>query len=143
MPAKRIALPFLLICALLGGCSPSDPQAALEAAVQQLQDNLQAKNTGDVLEQLHPQFSAQQQYDREWARRTMALLFLRHKQVKVLALGTRSEIDPTYRNKGHTRAEVALTGAAGLIPDSASHYSVTLEWWLEDDEWKLARLDWK
>lgn len=143
MPAKRFALPFLLICALLGGCAKSDPQAALEAAVQRLQDNLQAKNTGEVLEQLHPQFRAQQQYDREWARRTMALLFLRHKQVRVIAIGKNSEIDPTYRDKGHTRAEVALAGAESLIPDSASHYRVTLEWWLEDDEWKLARLDWE
>ena len=143
MPAKRIALPFLLICALLGGCTKSDPQAALEAAVQQLQDNLEAKDTSAVLEQLHPQFRAQQQYDRQWAQRTMALLFLRHKQVKVLALSKSSSLDATYSNKGHTQAEIALTGAESLIPDSASHYSVKLEWWLEDDEWKLARLDWE
>ncbi|HSC82193.1 MAG TPA: hypothetical protein VLC30_01120 [Pseudomonas sp.] len=143
MPAKRFALPFLLICALLGACTRNDPQAALDAAVQQLQDNLEAKDTGAVLKQLHAQFSAQQQYDRQWAQRTMALLFLRHKQVRVLALGTRSTVDPTYSSKGHTQAEIALTGAEGLIPDSASHYSVTLEWWLEDDEWKLARLDWQ
>ena len=95
------------------------------------------------MEQLHLQFSAQQQYDRTWAQRTMALLFLRHKQVRVMAIGTRSEIDPTYSNRGHTRAEVALTGAEGLIPDSARHYSVRLEWWLEDGEWRLARLNWE
>ncbi|MBC9249037.1 hypothetical protein A9179_01985 [Pseudomonas alcaligenes] len=143
MPAKRIALAFLLICVLLGGCTPSDPQAAVEAAVQQLQDNLEAKSASAVIEQLHPQFRAQQQYDRQWAQRTMALLFLRHKQVRVLALSKSSAVDATYRSKGHTRAEIALTGAEGLIPDSASHYSVTLEWWLEDDQWKLARLDWE
>lgn len=143
MPTQRFALAFLLICTLLTGCTPSDPQAALEAAVQQLQDNIEAKRNDEVLDQLHPQFSAQQQYDREWARRTMALLFLRHKQVRVLAIGTSSEIDPTYSDKGHTRAEVAMTGAEGLIPDSARHYSVKLEWWLEDGEWKLARLNWE
>jgi len=143
MTRAQLIPAFLLICALLAGCTPSDPQAALEAAVQQLQDNLEAKNTGDVMEQLHPQFSAQQQYDRTWAQRTMAMLFLRHKQVRVIAIGTSSEVDPTYSEKGHTRAEVAMTGAAGLIPDSARHYSVKLEWWLEDGEWKLARLDWE
>ena len=143
MPAARFALPFLLICALLAGCGRDDPQAALEAAVQQLQDNLEGKRTDRVLEQLHPQFSAQQQYDRDWARRTMALLFLRHKQVRIIAIGTRSELDATYSGRGHTRAEVALTGAEGLIPDSARHYSVRLEWWLEGDEWRLARLDWE
>ena len=143
MPTQRFALAFLLICALLTGCTPSDPQAALEAAVQQLQDNIEAKRNDEVLDQLHPQFSAQQQYDREWARRTMALLFLRHKQVRVIAIGTSSEVDPTYSEKGHTRAEVAMTGAEGLIPDSARHYSVKLEWLLEDGEWKLARLNWE
>ena len=143
MPTQRFALAFLLICALLAGCTPSDPQAALEAAVQQLQDNIEAKRNDEVLQQLHPQFSAQQQYDREWARRTMALLFLRHKQVRVIAIGTSSEVDPTYSDKGHTRAEVAMTGAEGLIPDRARHYSVKLEWWLEDGEWKLARLNWE
>jgi hypothetical protein len=143
MPTQRIALAFLLSWTLLAGCTPSDPQAALEAAVQQLQDNIEAKDTGAVMDQLHPQFAAQQQYDREWARRTMALLFLRHKQVRVLAIGTRSEVDPTYSEKGHTRAEVTMTGAEGLIPDSARHYSVRLEWWLEEGEWKLARLNWE
>lgn len=143
MPTQRFFLPFLLLLALLGGCSKSDPQAALEAAVQQLQDNLEAKDTSAVLEQLHPQFGAQQQFDREWAKRTMMLLFLRHKQVKVLALSKSSSIDPTYSNKGYTDAQVALTGAEGLIPDSARHYSVKLEWWLEGDQWQLARLSWE
>lgn len=143
MPTRLFAVSFLVLLSLLGGCTQNDPQAALEAAVQQLQDNLEAKKASTVMEQLHPQFSAQQQYDSEWAGRTMALLFLRHKQVKVLALSQSSRIDPTYSNKGHTEAQIAMTGAEGLIPDSARHYSVKLEWWLEDGEWKLARLDWE
>ncbi|TBU92872.1 hypothetical protein [Phytopseudomonas dryadis] len=137
------SLPFMLTFALLGGCAGgSDPQAALDAAVQQLQDNLEAKQTGAVLEQLHGEFTAQQVNDREWARRTMTLLFLRHKNVKVLALSKHSHIDPTYSEKGYTEAQVALTGAEGLIPDSARHFSVKLEWWQDDGEWKLARLEW-
>jgi hypothetical protein len=55
-------MPFIL----LTGCgAKDDPQARLEAAVQQLQDNLEAKDTGAVLAQLHPQFSAQQAFDRD------------------------------------------------------------------------------
>jgi hypothetical protein len=143
MPSRLFAVSFLVLLGLLGGCTRSDPQAALEAAVQQLQDNLEAKDSGAVLEQLHPQFGAQQQYDRAWAQRTMALLFLRHKQVRVLALSQSSRIDSTYGSKGHTEAQVALTGAEGLIPDSARHYRVRLEWWLEGGEWQLARLEWE
>lgn len=141
---NRIFVLAVLMCfAFLAGCGENDQQAALEAAVQELQDNLEAKRNSDVLKQLHPQFSAQQAHDREWARRTMALLFMRHKNVKVLALNKTSYIDPTYREKGHTEALVALTGGEGLIPDSARQYGVKLEWWLEGGEWKLARLGWE
>ncbi|MGH8352371.1 MAG: hypothetical protein ACRERY_02395 [Pseudomonas sp.] len=143
MCSRIFALPLLLMFVLLAGCARDDPQAALEAAVQQLQDHLEAKRTGAVLDQLHPQFAAQRQHDRAWAQRSMTLLFLRHRSVKVIALSKDSRIDPTYPEKGHTAAQVALTGAAGLIPDRAGHYGVKLEWWLADGEWKLARLNWE
>jgi len=135
----------VLFCTfLLAACgAKDDPQAALEAAVQQLQDNLEGKRNGAVLEQLHPDFKAQQELDRDWAKRTMTLLFLRHKNVKVIALGKNSWIDPAIGSKGYTEAQVALSGAEGLIPDAARHYAVKLEWWLDDGEWKLARLNWE
>ncbi|MDH4655062.1 MULTISPECIES: hypothetical protein [unclassified Pseudomonas] len=143
MLLRKFALPMLYVLAILAGCGRNDPAAELDAAVQRLQENLEAKKTTAVLEQLHPQFIAQQQHDRDWARRTMTLLFMRHKNVSVLALSKANSLDPTYREKGYTDAQVALTGAEGLIPDSARHYAVKLEWWLDDGEWKLARLDWQ
>lgn len=144
MSTRYFAWPLaLLFSLLLAGCGASDdPQAALEAAVQQLQDNIEAKRNGAVMDQLHADFRARQELDREWARRTMALLFLRHRNIRVIALGKNSWIDAAMSGKGHTEAQVGLTGAEGLIPDSARHYGVRLEWWLEGDEWKLARLDW-
>lgn len=143
MRLRLFTLAGLLIVSLLSGCGQTDPQAALEAAVQQLQDNLENKQTNAVLEQLHGQFSAEQQYDREWAKRTMLMVFLRHQKVSVIAFSKTSKIDPTYPDKGHTEAEIALAGASGLIPDNAAHYRVKLQWWLEDGEWKLARLNWR
>jgi hypothetical protein len=144
MSTRKFALPLLVFFLLLTGCGgKDDPQAALEAAVQLLQDNLEEKKTGAALDQLHPTFVAQQEFDRDWAKRTMTLLFLRHKNVKVIALSKNSWVDQTYSEKGHTEAQVALTGAEGLIPDSARHYALKLEWWLEGGEWKLARLGWE
>ncbi len=143
MSARLFTLPLLLIFTLVTGCGRDDPQAVLEATVQRLQDNLEAKQTSAVLEQLHPEFRAQQQLDRSWAQRTLLLLFMRHQNVKVITLGQDSHIDPTYTHKAFTDSRIALTGAEGLIPESAGHYQVKLEWWRDDDEWKLARLSWE
>lgn len=143
MSPRIFALALLPIVALLAGCGRDDPQAALEAAVQRLQEQLEAKQRDAVLEQLHPQFAAQRQYDRDWARRSMSLLFLRHRNLRVIALSKDSRIDPSYPEKGHTEARVALSGGAGLIPEQAAHYRVRLEWWQDDGEWKLARLHWE
>lgn len=142
MPVRNIAIVTLLLALLLAGCSRDDPRAALESAAKALQDSIENKDTAALMERLHPDFLANQRLDREWARRTAALMFLRHRNVRVLALTSDSWIDPSYSNRGHTEAQVALTGAQGLLPERAGHYQVRLEWWLEDGEWLLARLDW-
>ena len=139
------ALPraVLLASTLLLGACRDDSLAALEQAADRLQENLDDKAAGSALEQLHPQFRARGDLDRDWAGRTMALLFLRHRQVKVLTVGRSCELDSTYSTRGHCRAQVALAGAQSLVPDSARLYSVRSEWWLEDGDWQLARLDWE
>lgn len=143
MSLRQLALLGLLLFFGCSACSRDAPLVALEKAVTQLQENIEAKRSGAVLEQLHEQFIAEREYDRNWAKRTMALLFLRHTYVQVIALGKSSQIDPLHPAIGRTHARVALAGAEGLIPDSTRSYRVDLEWWLEDGEWRLARLDWE
>ena len=61
MALRTLSLICLFACVALSGCGRDTPQAALEKAVNQLQENLEAKRTGEVLDQLHPQFEAQNQ----------------------------------------------------------------------------------
>lgn len=70
-------------------------------------------------------------------------MFLRHRNVRVIALSQRSWIDTTYPNRGYTEAQVALTGAEALLPQQAGHYQVRLEWRQENGSWQLARLQWQ
>ncbi len=143
MPLRRnivLALPAL---AALAACSRSDPQAALEAAVQALQDGLESKQTGAVLDLLDEQFRAQDNLDRAWAQRTMTLVFLRYADVKIVAPLRRSHIDPNARHVGWTEAQVLLAGAQGLLPERAAPYSVKLQWRHDGKRWKLFALEWE
>ena len=144
--SRRSLRPFLRACALafavtaVAGCSRDNPQAELDAAVQALQDGLEAKRTGAVLDQLAPDFLAQSDLDREWAKRTMTVLFLQNANVKVVALTRASRV--TGETSGETDAQVVLAGGPGLVPERASPYSVKLHWRREGRQWKLTRLEW-
>jgi hypothetical protein len=135
------AVAVALAVTAAAGCSRNNPQAELEAAVQALQDNLEAKRTGAVLDQLAPEFRAQSELDREWAKRTMTVLFLQNANVKVVALNRSSRV--TSKTSGETDAQVVLAGGQGLIPKRASPYSVKLRWRREGRQWKLAHLEWE
>ncbi|MFG3451976.1 hypothetical protein [Pseudomonas knackmussii] len=142
MPLWKLAATVAITALVLAGCSREDSQAALESAAQSLQDSIGGKDNDELMARIHPEFSANQQLDREWVRRTAALMFLRHGNVGVIALNPQSWIDPTYPDKGYSEAQVALTGAERWLPQRVGHYHVKLEWWREDGEWLLARLDW-
>lgn len=142
MSVWKLASITAMAMLLLAGCGREAPEAALESAARTLQESIENRDTAALLAQIHPDFRANQNLDREWLRRTAALMFLRHRNVRVLALSSDSWLDPSYTSKGHSEAQVALTGAQGLVPERVGHYSVRLEWWLEDGEWLLARLDW-
>jgi hypothetical protein len=142
MQTGRCLALFLLLLSLTG-CRDEPPLHALEQAGRLLQQNLEQKNRTAVLAQLHPQFLAQGQQDRQWADQTLRLLFLRHRHIRILVLGHSSQLDPQLSDRGHSSAEVTLTGAEGLLPDSARHYRVQLEWWFEQGRWQLARLRWQ
>lgn len=128
---------------LLAACGKDDPQARLEAAVQQLQDNLEARDSGAVLDQLDKRFRAQDEFDAQWARKTMLLLFHRYAQIKVVSLGRQTRVDPGSPLTGHTEAQLLITGAQGLIPERVTPYTVRLEWRRDGDDWKLYDLKWE
>lgn len=143
MLARRFVWTWLLVPLLLAGCGKTDPQAALEAAVQQLQDNLEARKTGAVMDLLHPNFQAGEGMDREWAQRTMTLMFMRYANIKIIAVTRSSRIDSGSSQVGHTEAKVVVTGAQGLIPERAEPYAIQLQWRLDGGHWKLIELHWE
>ena len=128
---------------LLPACRKPDPQKALETAVQQLQDHLEAKDSKAVLAMLDTRFRAQDEHDAEWARKTMALMFLRHAHVRVFAVSRSSRIDPPGSSIGITEAQVVFTGAQELLPERASPYSVQLQWAFDGSDWKLRDVRWQ
>ena len=140
---RRPFLCFLLLLFGLSACRPSAPEDALQQAAQSLQQALESKDSSAVMALLHEDFRAQQNLDRQWAKQTMLMLFLRYKQVKILVMQQQSQLDSSYHDRAQTQATVALVGAESLIPDSARHYQITLHWQQHQGQWQLAQLHWE
>ena len=106
-------------------------------------DNLEAKKISDVMDMLAPEFRAQQELDRSWAKRTMALVFLQHANVKIVSITRNSQIDPVVPQTGYTDAQVVLSCAQNIIPDAVAPNTVRLQWHWDAKSWKLRSLEWK
>lgn len=126
----------------LSACSSSSPEDALNEAASRLQKNLENRQAGAASGQLHTGFLAQQRYDRQAAHQRMLGLFLRYRNVNILVINRQCRLDRDYRDVGHCTAQVAITGAQGLIPERLDHHRVSSQWQWQDKEWQLLRLDW-
>lgn len=144
MSMRRIGLALLAsLLLVLAGCRQEGPLERVRQSAGELQAALERKDKGAVMELLHGDFLAQNEYRQDWAQRSLTLYFLRHKQIGVSVLNQDSTLDESYSDRAETHAQVLLTGGSGLLPERADGYQVKLQWWLEDGDWKLARLDWE
>lgn len=136
------ACTLLILSVSLLACHSQSPAEALDAAAQRLQDNLSNKRSSAVAEQLHQNFSAQQGMDKKAAQQQMLMLFMRFKNINILVVNRSCQLDNSYHDRGHCSAQVAISGAQGLIPERAEYYKVTSQWQLNDKDWQLLTLAW-
>ena len=123
-------------------CHSQSPIDALDAAAQRLEENLSNKRSSAVTEQSHQDFSAQQGMDKKAAQQQMILAFMRFKNINILVVNRSCQLDNSYRDRGHCSAQVAISGAQGLIPERADYYKVSSQWQLNGTDWQLIQLHW-
>lgn len=137
----RAALTLLLAAAvLLPGCSRPAPEAALRGAVERMQAAAQARDSSALVADFSEQFTGPEGMDRDQFRRTLAVIWLRNREVGV-ALGP---LDVAIAGEG-ARVEFtsATRGGDGWLPDRAQVYRVKTGWRLEDGDWKLVSASWE
>lgn len=141
----RSAVAVLGVVSVFGliACSSPSPEDALNEAARQLQANLEDKQAGAVVKQLHTDFHAQQRYDKQAAHQQMLGLFLRYRNVNIIVLNRQCQLDKGFNYRGQCTAQVTVTGAQGLIPERLDYYQVSSQWELSGNDWQLHSLDWK
>ena len=135
----RLACIGLLL--VVSACSRSDPEQAVRAQVDALQQAIDARDAGAVEDLLAEDFIGNEGMDRRGAKQLAAGVFLRHREI-----GAR--LGPvTVELRGEREAiacfsVLATGGSGGLLPEQGQVYQVQTGWRLQDGDWKLLNASW-
>ena len=140
MRGRAVAGVVVLAALLLAACSRTPPEEQLRTTISGLQEAMQQRDASALGDVLAEDFIGPGGLDRDGARRMAVGMFLRYRDVGV-ALGP---LDIELREQHATvRFTAALTGGAGMLPDSGQIHDVDTGWRLEDGEWRLVNASWK
>ena len=135
---RLVCMALLLV---LAGCSRSDPEQAVRAQLEVLQQAIDARDAGAVADLLAEDFIGNDGLDRRGAKQLAAGVFLRHREV-----GARlGPITVELRGEGEAIARfsvLATGGSGGLLPEQGQVYQVETGWRLQDGDWKLLNARW-
>lgn len=133
----RVAL-FALV--LMAACARTPPEEQLRATIAALQSAVEKRDGLTLQDVIADDFIGPGGLDRDGARRMAQAMFLRYRDVGV-SLGP---LDIELREQHATvRFTAALTGGAGVLPESGQLYDVETGWRLENGEWRLVNAGWK
>lgn len=136
--AGGLGIGLLLV---LAGCSRNDPEQAVRAQLDVLQQAIDSRDASAVSDLLAEDFVGNDGLDRRGARQLAVGIFLRHRQVGArlgpVTVEQRGERDAIARF-----SVLATGGSGGLLPEQGQVYRVETGWHLIDGEWKLRNASW-
>lgn len=131
---------MLMAVLVLAACARTPPEEALRSTIAGLQSAVEKRDGSALQDAIADDFIGPGGLDRDGARRMAQAMFLRHQDVGV-SLGP---LDINLREQHATvNFTAAVTGGAGVLPDSGQVYDVETGWRLEDGEWRLVNAAWK
>lgn len=124
----------------LAACQRTPPEQRLRATIAGLQSAIERHDASAVQDAMAEDFIGPGGLDRDGVRRMAVGTFLRYRDVGV-SLGP---LDIDLRQAHATvRFTAALTGGAGILPESGQVYDVETAWRLEGGDWLLVNAQWK
>ena len=135
----RLACIGLLL--VVSACSRSDPEQAVRAQLEALQQAIDARDAGAVEDLLAEDFIGNEGMDRRGAKQLAAAVFLRHREIGA-RLGPVT-VELRGEREAIARFSVLATGGSGgLLPEQSQVYQVQTGWRLQDGDWKLLNASW-
>lgn len=146
MLQPRTLIAVLLLASVIAGCGDAEsPEQRVRAVVEAMETAVEARDTGDVLELLSPQYRDAYGNTPEEISRYIRGYFVANQSIHLL---TRIE-EISFPSEDEARASVVvgMLGRESAENDSwdlaADLYRFEIALLLEDDEWKVSWAEWE
>jgi len=133
---------LLAIAVVLPGCTDGSAEAQVRKTVENLQSAVENRDSAAVLDLLADNFTASDGSERRSAESQLADWFARYQDVFLVVNDLTININPEDPMRAVMAGRATLAAGRSVLPVSLRSYRFSGEWWLEQEQWRLVRLDW-
>lgn len=131
----------LLGVVLLTACSePLDDAGQIARAIDAMQEGIEARRTGPVMEHLAEDFRAGGDLQRREIHGLMLYHFRRYPNIEVVTTGQDIRVEG---EQADVTLNALLLGGETLFPERGRRYSVSMRWQKSEANWYLTRIRWQ
>jgi len=145
MIMKRLyqtGLVFVLLLSIsLFACSPPpDDETRLRQALDRMAEAIEQHDRQTIMQQLAVDFRTTQGLLPQDINRMLFIQFRQNKQIQVFLYDIDVRLLPVTAD---VELQALLLGSSQWLPERGRRYRVQMRWQKEEEEWRLARLDWQ
>ena len=145
MIMKRLyqtGLVFVLLLSIsLFACSPPpDDETRLRQALDRMAEAIEQHDRQTIMQQLAVDFRTTQGLLPQDINRMLFIQFRQNKQIQVYLYDIDVRLLPVTAD---IELQALLLGSSQWLPERGRRYRVQMRWQKQEEEWRLARLDWQ
>ena len=145
MIMKRLyqaGLVFVLLLSIsLFACSPPpDDETRLRQVLDRMAEAIEQHDRQTIMQQLAVDFRTTQGLLPQDINRMLFIQFRQNKQIQVFLYDISIRLLPVTAD---VELQALLLGSSQWLPERGRRYRVQMRWQKEEEEWRLARLDWQ
>lgn len=145
MIMKRLyqaGLVFVLLLSIsLFACSPPpDDETRLRQVLDRMAEAIEQHDRQTIMQQLAVDFRTTQGLLPQDINRMLFIQFRQNKQIQVFLYDIDVRLLPVTAD---VELQALLLGSSQWLPERGRRYRVQMRWQKQEEEWRLARLDWQ
>lgn len=124
----------------LTACSEGDDADRIARAITAIEEGIEEKSSGSVLDNLAENFRTENGMQRKQIQGVMFYQFRRYPRIEILITNRDIRVQG---EQADVTLDALVMGGKTLLPEQGSLYAVSMRWHRNQGQWLLSRIKWR